>query len=1080
MPETPLVEVLVLQRHAWKRGERPTLEQLLDAHPHLRDSADAVLDMVYNEVMLREEGGEKPTLADYVGRFPHLAAELRAQFEVDGALTDLPPQGPSTVPATGPATDPDALPRLEGCDLLDELGRGAMGTVYRGWQRAAKRPVAVKLLAGDVPAGRVRNEVQAASRLHHPHIVAVYEVKEHEGRPALVLEYVEGGNLAQKLGGKPVAPADAAHLVEQLARAMAYAHGRGVVHRDLKPSNVLLSGGPDAPLSRCEPKIGDFGLAKMTEDSPHLTRTSDILGTPSYMAPEQTGGEAKSVGPLADVYALGAVLYECLTGRPPFVGQGMLDTLEQVRRQEPVPPSRLNPAVPGDLDVICLKCLHKTPGRRYASADQLADDLHRFQTGEPIRARRVGLPERAWKWAKKRPMAAALGGVTAVVSAALIVGAVVVGQVLRRERDLAVRQAAELEDRLRQTRGLLYTAQLLRVAALRDADPAQALAMLDDPARCPEDLRCFSWAVLRGLCKPYREAHSHPGPPAVRFAASADGKAFATLAAGGEVTWEGGGTTVLGAKAIAISPEGRWLAVGDVAGRVRVIDLTSSAEPVTITTRGAVGGLALSSGGRTLTVNGAGGVGLYDLRTGKARRTFKEPTDPQSPPALSADGTMLACTLRNETIQLWDTRTGRPLTVMKGMAAPVRSLAFHPDGRTVAAGAADGVVRLWETEGGSEVDSLAAGIGAVVGLAFHPSRRVIALAGAGHDEDERAADIDLWDLTLRRGLGPLRGHGGAVGVAFTDAGATLRTVGENREEKQWDFPGDLTRLPLGGHADGPIALGASHIAWVARVERPGGVTDEVMLFDRARAAQRRMPTRGRRVLALAIPADGGFVVTGSGTPGEPGEALVWDPVRGWPIQVLPGHAAAVVAVACSADGARVAIGCADGTVRLWALDGSKELWVRSLGSAPAALAIDGATVAAVGGTAFAAWHADGTEIKRVEVSARARCLALRGRVAVSGGGGGVVTLIDLDGAAEPVPTPFGAVTALALSPDGRTLAVGGAGSAVRLWDVATGQERLALPGHRGGACFVGFAPAGDVLLSASRAGEMRLWYARPR
>ncbi|MGL4552037.1 MAG: protein kinase domain-containing protein, partial [Gemmataceae bacterium] len=194
MAETPLVEVLLLQRHAWDRGERPALETLLDAHPHLRASPDAVLDLIYNEVVLREQAGETPALGDYAARFPDLAEALRAQFEVDGALTGLRLTVPSTVPAAAQPADADPLPRLEGCDLLDELGRGAMGTVYRGWQRAAKRPVAVKLLAADVPAGRVRNEVQAVSRLHHPHIVAVYEVKEHDGRTALVLEYVEGGN----------------------------------------------------------------------------------------------------------------------------------------------------------------------------------------------------------------------------------------------------------------------------------------------------------------------------------------------------------------------------------------------------------------------------------------------------------------------------------------------------------------------------------------------------------------------------------------------------------------------------------------------------------------------------------------------------------------------------------------------------------------------------------------------------------------------------------------------------------------------------------------------------------------------
>jgi serine/threonine-protein kinase len=353
-----------------------------------------------------------------------------------------------------------------------------MGVVYRGWQRGAQRQVAVKILSADVPAGRIVNEAAAASRLQHPHIVQVFEVTEHQGRTSLVLEYVEGGNLAQKLAGKPQSPRDAARLVETLAWATAYAHGRGVVHRDLKPSNILLSAGPDAPLAQCIPKIGDFGLAKLMEGGAGLTRTSDVLGTPSYMAPEQTGGTPDAVGPAADVYSLGAILYECLTGRPPFLGQSLLDTLDQVRQQEPVPPSRLQSKTPRDLEVVCLKCLHKSPARRYASARELAEDLRRFLANEPIKARAVGRFERVWKWARRRPAAAALVVVSFTAAMLLLAGGLSFSQMWRQQRDTAQRQANDLDAQLRSMRQLLYTAQLLRVGSVWQSDPMQGLSML--------------------------------------------------------------------------------------------------------------------------------------------------------------------------------------------------------------------------------------------------------------------------------------------------------------------------------------------------------------------------------------------------------------------------------------------------------------------------------------------------------------------------------------------------------------------------------------------------------------------------
>jgi eukaryotic-like serine/threonine-protein kinase len=455
----PLSDVLLRQSQAWRRGDRVLVESILARYPHLASDDNAVLDLIYNEVLLREEAGEKPALGDYLGRFPRLEADLKLQFEVDQALTldDLAGGAASPRTTTVLLTAQPVLPIvppptdwLHGLELVEEVGRGAMGTVWRAWQPSARRVVAVKLLALDVPPGRVRTEIEAVTRLSHPNILPIFEVRQDGGRTALVLEYAYGGNLAKRLHGKPQPPREAATLVEALAGAMAHAHQRGVVHRDLKPSNVLLFGDEDVALSQCVPRIGDFGLAKLVESDLQLTRTNDVLGTPSYMAPEQTGGH--SVGPLADVYSLGAILYECLTGRPPFLGEGVLDTLEQLRSQEPVPPSRLQPRTPRDLEVICLKCLHKEPKKRYPSAAALADDLERWGRGEPTVARPLGPAGRLLSWARRNPMVAAL-----LAALALAVGGGLVGsssQWLRAERRGADarRQQRRAEENYRQAK----------------------------------------------------------------------------------------------------------------------------------------------------------------------------------------------------------------------------------------------------------------------------------------------------------------------------------------------------------------------------------------------------------------------------------------------------------------------------------------------------------------------------------------------------------------------------------------------------------------------------------------------------
>jgi serine/threonine protein kinase/Flp pilus assembly protein TadD len=321
--------------------------------------------------------------------------------------------------------------------LLAQLGEGGMGVVYKACHRELGRVVALKMIKAGAHAeqkdlARFLAEAGAVAKLHHPNIVQLYDFGTHEGLPYFTLELMADGALAGKLRDGPLAPREAAGLIELLARGMHHAHQAGIIHRDLKPANILLqiedcgskieeSGKSTiSNLQSAIPKIADFGLVKRVEAGDEQTVSGAIMGTPQYMAPEQAKGDSKRVGPAADVYALGAILYECLTGRPPFRGPTLWETVQQVLRSEPVPPRRLQPNVPKDLETVCLKCLHKETDRRYTSAEALAEDLRRFRVGEPIQARPVGWVERAAKFAKRHRAAAALSVAVALFAVAAI------------------------------------------------------------------------------------------------------------------------------------------------------------------------------------------------------------------------------------------------------------------------------------------------------------------------------------------------------------------------------------------------------------------------------------------------------------------------------------------------------------------------------------------------------------------------------------------------------------------------------------------------------------------------------------
>jgi hypothetical protein len=458
------------------------------------------------------------------------------------------PASPSRLTPTVPGYPPSfSIPlTVAGYEILEELGRGGMGVVYKARQLGLNRIVALKVLLAGEHAGvdelaRFRLEAETLARLQHPHIVQIYEVGEHEGRPFFSLEFIEGSSLARRLRGTPQPVQDAAALVEVLARAIQVAHERGIIHRDLKPANVLLSAA-DGLAEQAIPKITDFGLAKQLDSGTERTASGAVLGTPAYMAPEQAEGKSRTTGPAADIYSLGAILYELLTGRPPFKAATEMETLLQVLHEEPVSPRRLQPDCPRDLETVCLKCLSKEPHRRYQTALELAEDLRRFRAREPILARPAGPAERLLLWAQRRPMLAAVYGLLALVTVLGAAGAGVTWLWQRAERartELAAEQEQtraalerehEAKSRAEADRTAAEDAHQREVQARKEAEKARqaesaAKERLDQVlylrrvslaqaewrdnevvrardllAECPPRRRCWEWYHIHHLC----------------------------------------------------------------------------------------------------------------------------------------------------------------------------------------------------------------------------------------------------------------------------------------------------------------------------------------------------------------------------------------------------------------------------------------------------------------------------------------------------------------------------------------------------------------------------------------------------
>jgi WD40 repeat protein/tRNA A-37 threonylcarbamoyl transferase component Bud32 len=668
---------------------------------------------------------------------------------------------------------PDHIP---GYEVLELLGRGGMGVVYKARQVKLNRVVALKMIragahAGEADLARFRTEAQAIARLQHPNIVQIYEVGEHDGLPFFSLEFCPGGSLEKKLVGTPLPPRDAAALVERLARAMHAVHTKGVIHRDLKPANVLLT-------ADGTPKITDFGLAKLEQVG--QTVTGAILGTPSYMAPEQAGGKRQQVGSAADVYALGALLYELLTGRPPFKGPTTFDTLRQVLNDEPVPPRHMQPTTPRDLETVCLKCLHKDPAKRYASAEALAEDLRRFQAHEPVLARQVGKIEQIVKWARRRPTAAALLVVSILAGLTLLLGGVTFTHSLRLERDSARFQL----DRARRS---VLTAQLLRVAAVYENNPWLGRELLEDAESCPPDLRDFAWGYYYQLCRHEDRTLATWSNGIRSMVLSPDGRFFA-LVGNDEVqirdTHNGRETLSIPVSyhidALAFDQGSQLLMFPGQTridrdfkewSTVRLWDLTARKELDPLENHaGRISSLAFSPDGRTLAVGSRGlddkekrgysGVKLWEIVNRKEEAILQSHTGQVTCLAFSPDGRTLACgdagieleasENRRRVLRIWDTKTGVERTVPLGPRDFPQSLCFSPDSQLLALGSYP-FVKLLDVASLQFVATFGEHPRDVHALSFRADGKILAAASGD--------TVKLWDLTARKHLANLQPHG---------------------------------------------------------------------------------------------------------------------------------------------------------------------------------------------------------------------------------------------------------------------------------------------------------------------------------